>query len=113
MTLLLRFLPFLIALFEVGVFYLQVSKPLSYPWVILAGVIALPVAAFAISWRRLSLADMLEKMVPSFVLIATLAFALLLSEGPLAIWIVIILAAVSSFVPSGRPTAPTHRPSAR
>lgn len=98
MTIFLRFLPFLVALLEAGAFYLQISKPLSYPWIVLVGVVALPLAAFAISFRRLSLRDMLGKMIPSFVLLATLAFSLLLAEGPFAVWTIVTLASVSCFV---------------
>lgn len=98
MTIFLRILPFLVSLFEVGVFYLQITKPLTYPWIVLAGVVALPLASFAISFKRLSLRDMLGKMIPSFVLLATLAFSLLLAEGAFAVWAIIILAALSCFI---------------
>lgn len=98
MTIFLRFLPFLIALLQASVFYLQITKPLSYPFLVLLGVLALPIASFAISWKRISLRDMLGRMLPSFVLLGTLAFALLLSEGIYAISLIIALASIASFV---------------
>lgn len=97
MTIFFRFLPFLVALLQVGIFYGQISHPLSYPWLVLIGVIALPVASFAISWKRLAWRDMLSRMVPSFILLASLAFSLLLVEGALAVWTVIVLASVSCY----------------
>jgi hypothetical protein len=77
----LRILPFLIALCEAAVFTEQLRHPLSYPWLVLIGVCALPLASLTISWGRVRFLDMLEKMTPTFVLIACLAFALLLAEG--------------------------------
>lgn len=98
MILLLRFLPFIVAFLEGGVFWLQMQNPLTYPWIIAVGIVALPVATFLISWKRLPLSDAFERMLPSWVLLIALAFALLLTEGPLAVWAVILIAAGSAFI---------------
>jgi hypothetical protein len=98
MILFLRFLPLLVAILEGLVFWAQLQEPLLYPWVVGIGILALPAATIAISWKRLPLRDAFERMLPSFVLLLALAFALLLVEGQLGMWAVILVAVVSSFI---------------
>ncbi len=98
MILFLRLLPFFIPLCEAGFFLLQIQHPLLYPWIVLVSVVLFPLAAIAISWGQLPFRVMCLKMAPSFILLASLAFALLLVEGTVAISIVIALAAVCSCI---------------
>lgn len=98
MTIFLRLLPWLIALGEGILFWFQLQHPLTYPWIVIFGVIAMPLATIAIAWRRFLLRDAFERMLPSYVLIASLAFALLLAEGTIAVWCVIAIAMITSFI---------------
>lgn len=98
MILFLRSLPFLVAVLEGAVFYQQIRHPLDYPWIVAIGVVALPAASIAMTFRRVRFFDMLEKMTPSFALLASLAFGLLLAETPVAYGVIIALAAVATFV---------------
>jgi hypothetical protein len=98
MMILFRLLPWIVALLEGAVFWMQLRHPLLYPWIVLIGVVAMPLATVVIAWRRFPLRDAFERMLPSFVLMASLAFALLLSEGAIAIWCVIALAMASAFI---------------
>ena len=98
MIIFLRLLPVLVALLQAAVFYGQLTQPLKYPWIVLLGVLALPLAAFAISWRRLAARDMISKMLPAFILLVVLAFSLLLVEGRLAAWLIILIATAASFI---------------
>jgi hypothetical protein len=98
MIILIRLLPFFTAFFEVAVFVQQIKNPLQYPWIVLAGVGFLPFASLCIAWRRIRFFDWLEKMMPSFVLLAALAFALLLSEGAFANTVIVVIAALSSLI---------------
>ncbi|MEO5927246.1 MAG: hypothetical protein ABIO72_00925 [Patescibacteria group bacterium] len=98
MILLYRFLPLLVAVLEGVLFWSQMNNPLTYPWIVVFGIIALPAATVAIAWKRLPLSDAFERILPSFILLLALAFALLLVEGPLAVWAVIIIASVSVFI---------------
>ncbi|MCR4278400.1 MAG: hypothetical protein NUV81_00660 [bacterium] len=97
MILFFRLLPFLVGALEVVVFREQMVHPLSYPGIVLIGVIALPLSAFLMSWRRVHLGDMMEKMTPAFILLASLAFSLLLIEGEVALWIVACIASLASY----------------
>ncbi|MFA5935413.1 MAG: hypothetical protein WC787_00965 [Patescibacteria group bacterium] len=98
MTLFRRFLPFLIALLQGALFWFQLRHPLAYPWVGVFGVIALPLATVVIVWKRLPIRDAFERMLPSFILLASLAFALLLVEGPVATWTLLFLACATPLV---------------
>jgi len=97
MILFLRAIPLLVGLLEAFVFWSQRANPALYPWIVIIGVVAVPCASLLISWGRVRFFDMLEKMVPTFVLIAVLAFGLLLVEGTFAFWALVVFASVSSF----------------
>lgn len=98
MMLFLRLLPFAVGLMQALTFWIQLEQPLRYPWIVLAGFVCLPATAFGLAWRRISLIDVLKKMTPSFLLLATLAFALLLAEGTMARTLLIVLAAAVSCI---------------
>lgn len=95
---LFRLLPFLVALLNVTVFFLQLKYPLEYPWIVLIGVIALPLGSFGLAWKRLSFPDLLEKMLPSYILVVALAFSLLLVEGRFYVLLIIFLVGIASFL---------------
>jgi hypothetical protein len=98
MMLFLRILPFLVGACQALVFWMQLEQPLRYPWIVLIGVCSLPLAVFALTWKRIRFLDVLEKMIPTFVLVLTLAFGLLLAEGAFARTVIIVLAALASMV---------------
>src|SRR5260221_9091049 len=98
MIILLRLLPFLAALLQALAFFLQVQSPQTYPYLAAGGVLLVPVAAFILSWQRVRLGDLLEKMLPTLVLHVALAFGLLLVEGPLPVLTIVLLAGLSTFV---------------
>lgn len=96
MIIFLRLLPFLIPLLEAGLFFSQIHHPLVYPWIALIGVALFPIAATAISWSQLPFRNMCIKMAPSFLLLASCGFALLLVEGNLSLGVLIAVAGISS-----------------
>ncbi|MEK7655624.1 MAG: hypothetical protein AAB386_03020 [Patescibacteria group bacterium] len=98
MVIFIRFLPYLIAALEGVVFVQQILHPLSYPWIVFIGVAALPVAAAVMTFRRVPFMDMLEKMTPSFVLLASLAFGLLLAETRIAYGVIVVLSIMTTLI---------------
>lgn len=98
MILLIRILPLCIAALEAALFWWQTQMPGSYPWIVVAGVALLPAAALAISWKQVRLWDLMEKMAPTFLLILSLGFALLLVEGVWPTRILIALVAAAAFL---------------
>ncbi|MBI4138747.1 hypothetical protein HY479_01195 [Candidatus Uhrbacteria bacterium] len=98
MIIVLRLLPFAVALLQGAVFVQQIRYPLQYPWIVALGVVALPLASATMGFRRVPFRDMLEKMTPSFALLAALAFGLLLAETAVAYAVIVALAVLSSFL---------------
>src|SRR3989344_9241878 len=98
MILFIRSIPLLVGLLQVLVFFFQRSHPEWYPWIVLVGLALMPVASLAIAWRKIRLPDFLEKMAPTFLLLASLAFGLLLAEGQWALWTLTLCAALGSFI---------------
>ena len=98
MILIIRLLPFLVGLLEAGLFWWQGSLPGTYPLLVVAGVILLPLASGVIAWKQVRLGDLVEKMAPAFLLLAVLGFALLLSEGWWPRLLITALAVVFSFL---------------
>ena len=98
MILLIRLVPLAVGLLEAVVFWQQRQDPSSYPWVVILGLLALPAGALVISWGRIGLADLSEKMAPTLVLLASLAFALLLVEGSWQSWILVTIASLTTFL---------------
>ncbi len=97
-VLVLRALPFLVGLLEAGLFWSQHNYPMTYPWLVGVAALILPCAAYAISWKRLELRDMMEKMAPSFLVLLSFGFGLLLIEEVWSLWVVIIGAGLCSFL---------------
>jgi len=98
MILLLRILPFVAAILQAGCFSFQKQHPQTYPYVALAGVLCVPVAAVLLSAKRIKLGDLSEKMSPTFLLHLALAFGLALTEGWLSVDVIIVLGAISTFI---------------
>ncbi len=93
-----RLLPFVTTLVVALGFWLQLKYPFQYPWIVGFASLSMPVSAFLIARGKVKFSDFLEKMLPSFILLAVLAFALLLSEDALGRTIIIILAASVSYL---------------
>lgn len=98
MILFLRILPLLIAVFQAACFVWQKGSPDTYPFLALVGVVAMPVAAGLLGLRRIRFFDLLEKMMPTFVLHLALAFGLSLAEGSLAVWTIAVIGGLSTFL---------------
>lgn len=98
MFLFFRILPLLSSLATAAAFYFQFRQPFDYPWFAGIGVATLPLSAYLMSRKRVGLRDLIEKMLPSALLLLALAFAMLLIEGALQQWIIIVLAFASSFL---------------
>ncbi len=98
MILFLRLLPFLVGLLQLVTFRSQALEPSAFPWIAAIGWLAVPVAAVVISWRHIGWSDLMRKMMPTYVTLACLVFALLLVEGAWQFWLLAGLAALISFV---------------
>ncbi len=94
----IRLLPFGASLLVGYLFWYQRSQPVLYPWLVLLAVGLVPGAALAMSWGKVSRLDLLEKISPTFLLLAALAFALVLIEGVGALWLLVLLAVVSTYL---------------
>jgi len=98
MAFIYRLLPMFTAALVAGAFYAQFSRPFDFPYWAAVGVVCVPAAAFLIARRRVAYADMAEKMLPTLLLVAALAFAMLLSEGALSMWLIILLAGTGTYL---------------
>jgi len=98
MAFIYRLLPMFTAALVAASFYAQFSYPFDFPYWAAAGVVCLPLSAFLIARRRVAYADLAEKMLPTLLLIVSLAFSMLLSEGALSMWLIIVLAAVATYL---------------
>ncbi|MFH1620716.1 MAG: hypothetical protein ABIB04_01385 [Patescibacteria group bacterium] len=98
MAILLRMTPFLAALLEALIFWYQRDYPSLYPWLIVSGMVIFVFVSLVLSWGRLELKNMLEKMMPVFLLLLSLSFGLLLVESAAERLIMTFLVAASSFV---------------
>jgi hypothetical protein len=98
MILLLRIIPLVLGVLEAFLLWSQRANPALYPWIAVVGVVAVPCASLLIGWGRVRFSDLLEKMTPTFLLIAALAFGLLLVEGAFQFWIMVAFAAIASFM---------------
>lgn len=98
MILIIRCLPFLVGVLEALLFWFQLSYPHTYPWVVVLGVLLVPATALCIGWKQVRWFDLLEKMMPTFLLMLSLAFGVLLVESYWAIVCVIVLAGVCSTI---------------
>lgn len=98
MIILLRILPLSVGLLQAGLFWMQKQTPEAYPWLVLAAVLSLPAASAAIAWGRVRFSDLAEKMMPTYVLVAVLGFALLLAETRFELYAIVALASLAAFV---------------
>ncbi len=81
MTIFYRPLPFLAAIAMAVGLYLQYVRPLDYPWYALLGAATVPAVALLMAYKRVHQADLAEKMLPTYLLILSVVFAVLLAEG--------------------------------
>ncbi len=93
-----RLLPATTALAVGILYYVQFENSLAYPWIAILGTLSVVFVAWLMSRTRVSLVDMVEKMLPTFLLLGVLVFGMLLSEGELAKWSIIVLSVLSSFL---------------
>ncbi|MDD5438387.1 MAG: hypothetical protein PHC70_04560 [Patescibacteria group bacterium] len=98
MAFLLRLFPSLAALIIGLTFYWQLEQPQAYPWIALIGVAAVVAAIIAIGRRRNKLADLVEKMLPTVLLLISLVFGMLLAEGFWARLAIVFFATVATFL---------------
>lgn len=112
MILLLRLVPIAVGILEAVVFWQQRQFPTTYPWILLIGILALPIGAIVITWGHVRFGDLVEKMAPTFLLITTLAFALLLIEGVWPFALLVSFATISSMLSLEVVFLMVHHPSA-
>ncbi len=93
-----RLFPALAALTIGLTFYWQFGQPQAYPWIALIGVFAVVAGIFAMSRKRIKLADLAEKMLPTFLLLISLVFGMLLAEGFWAKLAIVFFGTVASFL---------------
>lgn len=98
MTFIYRLFPTLLAFMVGGVFYWQLKEPAAYPWIAVFGVLLTVVAAYFMSHQRVKMIDLVEKMAPTGLFLMALIFGMLLAEGQLAVWAIIIFGAVATFL---------------
>lgn len=98
MILLIRIIPLFMGLATAGLFWWQPQLPGTYPILVFLATAFLPLASLAIAGRSVKFWDVMEKMGPTYIFVAVLGFAMLLTEGRLALIIVTALAAVAAFV---------------
>jgi hypothetical protein len=98
MILLIRLVPLLTGLAQAALFWSQRREPRLYPWLAALAVVLLFAASLVIGGRQVKFRDMLEKMAPTYLVVAVLGFALLLVEGQWPFWLLMALAAFSAFI---------------
>ncbi len=87
MILFLRTLPFLVGALQAFAFLYQSKFVYTYPWLVLLGILFVPISATLITWKKIPYRDLLQKMLPTYVTLACLAFGLLLVEGAWQFWL--------------------------
>ncbi len=97
MIFLYRLLPVLSAIVVALSFWLQIQYPFQYPWIGVFGLAILLISSFLMARSRVKIFDLIEKMLPTFILVATLVFSLLLSEGVIERWIIILMGTVATY----------------
>lgn len=98
MTFVYRLFPLLSAIIVAGSFFTQFERPFDYPWIAVIGAATVPVAAFFMARGRISYADLTEKMLPTFLLLGSLAFAMLLAESQIERWAMAGVGAVAAYL---------------
>jgi hypothetical protein len=97
MILLLRLLPIFTGLSVAGIFAWQRVHPSVYPWAVVVAIALVIGVSLVLAWNRGSIRDLAEKMAPTLVVLMSLGFGLLLSEGRIANITVVVLAGLTSF----------------
>jgi len=92
-----RLMPFCGAITVAMVLWLQIRYPFQYPWIALLGPLAVAVISIFMAKGRVRFFDFLEKMLPTYIFLAALVFALLLSEGAAERWVIIVLGTLASY----------------
>lgn len=98
MILIIRVLPLLVGCLTTAVFWWQRSLPGFYPWLSLSGVLFFVLACLIIAGRRISRSELIEIMAPSFILLLSLVFGILLIERTASMIFLAGLAGVASLV---------------
>lgn len=93
-----RLLPILSSILIAASLWLQIRYPFQYPWIAILGFCTLPLFSYLISRGRVKFLDMGEKMLPSVIFILILIFALLLAEGWMVRWLIIVFGFVVTFL---------------
>ncbi len=81
MTIFYRPLPLLATLAMAAGVYVQFLRPMEYPWFAGMGAVAVFASALLMAHGRVRYADLLEKMLPTALLVFSVVFATLLAEG--------------------------------
>lgn len=98
MLLLIRLVPYLAAFAVSFLSWFQYRHPSTYPWFSALGCGIFLFSVILISWRRLSLQSVVEKMIPSFLLQLSTSFGLLLVETSFAVWTIHLIAGISALL---------------
>jgi len=95
MILLIRILPLVIGCLEAAVFWWQRRLPGAYPFLALGGVAAFVLAVLVIARKRIGRRELTGIMAPSFILLLSFVFGVLLVEG---FWPALLLAGLAGGV---------------
>lgn len=98
MILLYRLFPLLGALLVSGFFWMQLQWPTSFPIFAIGGILIAPVLSTLLAVKRIRWGDVTEKMTPTYLLHAALAFGLLLAEGTVPRTAILALSGLSTFL---------------
>ncbi len=98
MFLLLRLLPYVVGIAQVWLLLTQTAQPHMYPWIVGIGVLLVPGASLLIGWKQVRARDAIEKMMPTFLLILSIGFGVLLLESRVSIWTAALLAGIASTI---------------
>jgi hypothetical protein len=98
MLLLRRLLPFLVAILNGLCLFWQARSPWSYPWLAAVAPVAFAFAGTFIGWRRFPASELAARLLPPMLALVAVAYALLIMEGPIALWVLPAVAAGTSYV---------------
>lgn len=98
MLLLRRLLPFLVAILSGVVLSLQSRSPETYPWLGAIAPVVFACAGLFVSWKRIPLAELVSRILPSVLALAAMTYGLLLAEGWLARFAIPFGGALVSYV---------------